>query len=72
MTIYYDTQLNVHEHQPNLIEPHKYLEKERQWLLIDTKSTKIAFLRQVDNISPFSQTIKMSYVSDIEPLLSHA
>ena len=47
MTIYYDESLQAHEHVPSIPATYKYLEKERQWLLISTSDKNVAFLRSV-------------------------
>ena len=47
MTIYYDESLQAHEHVPSIPATYKYLEKERQWLLISTSDKNVAFLRLV-------------------------
>ena len=45
MTIYYKEKLCAHEHHPDVPDQYKYLNNERQWLLVDNHGQKIAFLR---------------------------
>ena len=45
MSLYYREELHVHEHRPTVSDGHKYLDKERQWLLLESKKKNIAFLR---------------------------
>ena len=45
MSVYYLDHLQVHEHHPNTPAQYKYLDNERQWLLVQSAGQKIAFLR---------------------------
>ena len=45
MSLYYDEKLDAHEHHPQVPDNFKYLTNERQWLLLQSNGTKIAFLR---------------------------
>ena len=45
MSLYYDATRSAHEHRPSVPDKYKYLENERQWLLVKTSSSRIAFLR---------------------------
>ena len=47
MSLYYDESLLAHEHHPAVPDHYKYLQNERQWLLIKSSNSKIAFLRFV-------------------------
>ena len=47
MSLYYKESLHVHEHKPTVPDNLLYLDKERQWLLVESHSVKIAFLRYV-------------------------
>ena len=63
MSLYYDENLLAHEHHPAVPDSYKYLDNERQWLLIKSRSSKIAFLRyeyhihSTDNSSPNFQLL---------------
>ena len=45
LSLYYDKKLKTHEYSPSLPPQFSYLERERQWLLIESKGSKIDFLR---------------------------
>ena len=45
MSLYYREGIQVHEHQPEVPDHLKYVSAERQGLLVNTASHKIAFLR---------------------------
>ena len=45
MTIYYKDAMQAHEHRPDVADQFKYLDTERQWLLMSFANIKVAFLR---------------------------
>ena len=45
LALYYDEQLKTHEYTPSIPTQFEYLKSERQWLLVESKGSKIAFLR---------------------------
>ena len=45
LSLYYSESRQAHEHHPTVPAQFKYLEHERQWLLIEDGGSKIAFLR---------------------------
>ena len=45
LSLYYRDELTTHEHRPLVPDNFKYIENERQWLLVDNENTKLAFLR---------------------------
>ena len=51
MTIFYKDDLQAHEHHPATLQCYKYLDNERQWLLVQTSGTKIAFLRYKNHVT---------------------
>ena len=69
MSIYYLDTLPAHEHQPAVPAEFGYLNNERQWLLIQTTKTKLAFLRYTSN--KFSYKNSKQYRLTLITGLSH-
>ena len=52
MSLYYKEGLQAHEHSPDTSAQYRYLEQERQWLLLNVGGLKIAFLRYKMSMLP--------------------
>ena len=53
MSLYYKEELDAHEHRPAVAPNFKYLDNERQWLLVEHEGSRIGFLRYYIRLGVF-------------------